>query len=194
MTLEGWEAWAAGAPVNPVRRLPGSARKKSTKMDSWEQTVFWLQEWVVSNLGEGVVCEHCGQIPYEWRLLKPNLEFEGTSATLTYPATCTCGWRTALRWTLPTLELGLLLVRVWHVELFVARNSRKETKIRPGPSEFVHHTHREFLRLLDALRGAAPSAQEHERFGFGMSEPTWNDFLRRLGFDPAGDEKPHDGA
>jgi hypothetical protein len=117
-------------------------------------------------------------------------------ATLTYPANCTCGWRTALTWTLPALELGLLLLRVWHVELFVARNARrKETRVRPGPSEFVANTHREFLRLLDALRGAAPPAREHERFGFGMSEPTWNDFLRRLGFDSdTGDEKPHDGA
>jgi hypothetical protein len=181
--------------VIPVRRLPGSADEKSTKMDFLEQTVFWFEEWVLSVLADGVVCEHCGCTPYEWRLLKPNLEFEGTSATLTYPATCTCGRRTALRWTLPTLELGLLLLRVWHVELFVARSSRKETKVRPGPSEFVVNSHQEFLRLLDSLRGAAPPAQEHERFGFGMSEATWNDFLRRLGLSPeVGDEKPRGGA
>jgi hypothetical protein len=83
---------------------------------------------------------------------------------------------------------------VWHVELFVCRNARKEVRIRPGPSEFVQNTHQEFLRLVDGLRPAGP-AQQQERLQFGMSEGTWNDFLRRLGFDPdAGNEQQHDGA
>lgn len=149
-----------------------------------------LPFFIVGHFFRPEPCMQCRRIPDRLNVGYPFLKIEGDSVFIRYAGQCTCGARQTIRFRLPLLFFGYILARFVILDAErKARRSKAEMRVTPKPCDFVAQFALELQGLIARQKETkASELTDADRFALPMTDDDFSEFMRRMGFDEAGEK------